>query len=249
MQSFDLPPGEVSSLRGDVAIVGMACLFAGAPDLDTYWRNILAKVDSISDPPADEWDPKIFYDPKSDSNDRVYCKRAGYIGDLARFRPMDFGVMPVTVDGGEPEQWLALQIAHEALLDAGYAEPPKEHLRTEVILGKGTYVNRGSLTVGYHGIVVEQFLQALKNLHPEYTEAEILAIKKELKGGLPPSVPIRPPLLSATLLQGALPTGWTSWVPASRWMQRVLLVRWLSRSACEIFLAANVIWFWRAART
>ncbi len=204
MQSFDLPPGEVSSLRGDVAIVGMACLFAGAPDLGSYWRNILAKVDSISDPPADEWDPKIFYDPKSDSNDRVYCKRAGYIGDLARFRPMDFGVMPVTVDGGEPEQWLALQIAHEALLDAGYAEPPKEHLRTEVILGKGTYVNRGSLTVGYHGIVVEQFLQALKNLHPEYTDAEILAIKKELKGGLPPFSADTAPALIGNIIAGRI---------------------------------------------
>ncbi|HEY2011890.1 MAG TPA: beta-ketoacyl synthase N-terminal-like domain-containing protein, partial [Bryobacteraceae bacterium] len=93
----------------------MGCLFAGAPNLDTYWQNIISKVDSVSDPTADEWDPKIFYDPQSTSNDRVYCKKGGYIGDLAQFRPLDFGIMPITVDGGEPDQWLALRVAHEAL--------------------------------------------------------------------------------------------------------------------------------------
>src|SRR5271165_4071610 len=85
--------------RGEIAIVGMSCLFAGAPDLDTYWRNIISKFDAVSDPPPGEWDPKLFYDPESKSNDRVYCKKGGYIGELSQFRPLDFGVMPVTVDG------------------------------------------------------------------------------------------------------------------------------------------------------
>jgi acyl transferase domain-containing protein/phosphopantetheinyl transferase (holo-ACP synthase) len=191
-------------LRGDIAIVGMGCLFAGAPDLDTYWRNITSKFDAVSDPPADEWDPKVFYDPASQSNDRVYCKRGGYIGDISQFRPVDFGVMPVTVDGGEPDQWLALRVAYEALADAGYSELPDAHLRTEVILGKGTYVNRGNLTVGYHGMIVEFFLQALRNLHPEYTESEIRDIKKELKAGLPPFSADTAPALIGNIIAGRI---------------------------------------------
>uniref|UniRef100_Q026V6 Beta-ketoacyl synthase n=1 Tax=Solibacter usitatus (strain Ellin6076) TaxID=234267 RepID=Q026V6_SOLUE len=198
------PQPEPSPVRGDIAIVGMSCLFAGAPDLDTYWRNIISKVDSVSDPPAGEWDPKIFYDPESKSNDRVYCKRGGYIGDIASFRPLEFGVMPVTVDGGEPDQWLALRVASEALADGGYTELPKEHLRTEVVLGKGTYVNRGNLTVGYHGMIVEHFLRALKNLHPEYTESEIHAIKKELKAGLPPFSADTAPALIGNIIAGRI---------------------------------------------
>lgn len=130
------PQSSPAPRRGDVAIVGMGCLFAGAPDLDTYWRNIISKTDAVSDPPADEWDPKVFYDPQSQSNDRVYCKRGGYINDISQFRPLDFGVMPVMVDGGEPDQWLALRVAYEALADAGYKEPPSEHVRTAVILEK-----------------------------------------------------------------------------------------------------------------
>jgi acyl transferase domain-containing protein/phosphopantetheinyl transferase len=204
MKPLDPSEPTANPLSGDIAIVGMGCLFAGAPDVDTYWQNILSKVDSVSDPPADEWDPSVFYDPDSKTNDRVYCKRGGYIGDLAQFRPFDFGVMPVTVDGGEPDQWLALRVAQEALADAGYAEPPKEHVRTEVILGKGTYVNRGNLTVGYHAMIVEYFLQALRNLHPEHTDAEIEAIKKEMKAGLPPFSADTAPALIGNIIAGRI---------------------------------------------
>jgi len=91
---------EGSLLRGGVAIIGMACIFPGAPDLEMYWQNIISKVDAITDPPPDAWDPKVFYDPDSTANDRVYCKRGGYLGDAARFNPLDYGIMPVTVDGG-----------------------------------------------------------------------------------------------------------------------------------------------------
>ena len=134
-------------------------------------HRLQGRCDLRSAAPTD-WDPKLFYDPNSNANDRVYCKRGGYIGDLAQFNPLDIGVMPVTVDGGEPDQWLALQVAHAGARRCRvYADRPKEHTRTEVILGKGTYVNRGNLTVGYHGMIVEQFLQALRNLHPEYNEA------------------------------------------------------------------------------
>ena len=38
--------------RTDVAIIGMACVFPKAPDLRSFWENILAGVDAIGDPPA-----------------------------------------------------------------------------------------------------------------------------------------------------------------------------------------------------
>ena len=227
--------GGPPPLRGDIAIVGMSCLFAGAPDLDTYWRNIISKFDAVSDPPADEWDPKLFYDPESKSNDRVYCKRGGYIGELSQFRPLDFGIMPVTVDGGEPDQWLALRLAQEALVDAGYAESPKERERTEVILGKGTYVNRGNLTVGYHCMLIEYFLQVLRNLHPEYTESEVGEIKQELKGGLPPFSADTAPALIGNIIAGRIANRMTSWGPVLRLTQPAHQRFWRSRSEYAIF--------------
>jgi acyl transferase domain-containing protein/phosphopantetheinyl transferase len=195
---------EGSTLRGEIAIIGMACIFPGAADLDAYWQNITSKHDAVCDPPPDSWDPKLFYDPDSRANDRVYCKRGGYLGDLARFNPMEHGIMPVTVDGGEPDQWLALHVAHAALADAGYADRPKECARTEVILGKGTYVNRGNMTVGYHGLIIEQMLQILRSLHPEYSDADLIAIKQELKASLPPFSADTAPALIGNILAGRI---------------------------------------------
>jgi acyl transferase domain-containing protein len=54
------------------AIVGMACLFPGAPDMDRYWRNIVDGVDAIGEVPAARWDP-VFYDPASKGSATTRC--------------------------------------------------------------------------------------------------------------------------------------------------------------------------------
>ncbi|MCB0238245.1 MAG: hypothetical protein KDH08_06285, partial [Anaerolineae bacterium] len=74
------------------------------------------------------------------------------------------------LDGGEPDQWLSLKLAYDALADARYLERLKgndeERRRTAVILGKGTYLNRGNLNMVQHSLVVDQTLQVLQSLHP-----------------------------------------------------------------------------------
>ena len=173
-------------MRRDVAIVGMSCLFPGAPGLEAYWRNILAKVDAVTDPPPGSWETDIFFDPDSQENDRVYCRKGGYLGDLATFDPLQHGVMPRTVEGGEPDQWLALRVAREAFDDAGYGEEIPERERTGVILGKGTYLNRGNLSVVQHGKIVDQTLEILSALHPGMDETSRARLREELKSLLPP---------------------------------------------------------------
>ena len=188
----------------DIAIIGMACLFPGAPDLATYWSNIVGAVDCVTDPPADAWETEIFYDPESKGNDRVYCKKGGYLGALTSFDPLEHGVVPLAVQGGEPDQWLALRVAREALADAGYDDEIPERERTAVILGKGTYLNRGNLSVVQHGKVVDQTLQIIKALHPEYTAQDIDLLKKEFKKLLPPFTPDTVPGLIPNIIAGRI---------------------------------------------
>ncbi|MFC1813699.1 beta-ketoacyl synthase N-terminal-like domain-containing protein, partial [Thermodesulfobacteriota bacterium] len=38
-----------------IAVVGMGCLFPGASDLDTFWQNIVNKIDTTCDVPDDRW--------------------------------------------------------------------------------------------------------------------------------------------------------------------------------------------------
>ncbi|MBW2011012.1 MAG: hypothetical protein JRI32_05035, partial [Deltaproteobacteria bacterium] len=48
-----------------IAVVGMAGLFPGAPDIETFWQNIINKVDCICEVPEDRWivAPDSMYSP------------------------------------------------------------------------------------------------------------------------------------------------------------------------------------------
>jgi len=188
---------------GDVAIVGMSCLLPGAPDIRTFWQNIVDRKSALGEPP-DDWGGMPWFDPASTDNDRIYCKRGGYLGDIATFDPIKYGVMPLSVDGAEPEHFLALRAAYDALLDAGVPDIALNKKRTEVILGRGTFVNRGYTSLHQHGLIIDQTLRLLKELHPEYSEADLREIKKSLKAGLPPFNAETAPGLVSTVMSGRI---------------------------------------------
>ena len=171
--------------KADIAIIGMSCTFPGARDVQQYWENILAKVDSVGEVPPD-WESGFFFDPDSSANDRTYCKRGGFLGPLGQFDPSEFGVMPQSVDGTEPDHFLALRAAAEALADAGYRHENKHRERTAVVIGRGTYVNRGNTTAIQHSLAVDGVVRVLKQLHPEHSDEELTEIKRALKESLPP---------------------------------------------------------------
>ncbi|HLV02076.1 MAG TPA: beta-ketoacyl synthase N-terminal-like domain-containing protein, partial [Acidobacteriota bacterium] len=145
-----------------------------------------------------------YLDPNSEENDRIYCPRGGFLKELAEFDPVEHGVVPTSVDGTEPDHFLALRAAREALGDAGYLDRRPNPETTEVIVGRGTYVNRGNSTVIQHGIVVDQVLQILRQLHPEHSEEELQQIKRELKASLPPFNAETSPGLVPNIISGRI---------------------------------------------
>ncbi len=189
----------------DVAIVGMSCLFPGASSLEAYWDNIMSGASAISDPPPGSWDPDVYFDPDSTANDRVYCKRGGFLSGLTKFEPAKYGIIPSSVDGGEPDQWLALKLAVEALTDAGYSDLPEAVRRkTGVILGRGTYLNRGNFIVAQHGIIVDQTMSLLATLCPQFGTEELAEIRSGLKANLPPFTTDTVPGLVPNIITGRI---------------------------------------------
>ncbi|MCR9090959.1 MAG: 6-deoxyerythronolide-B synthase, partial [Proteobacteria bacterium] len=173
----------MSQVPADIAIVGVAGCYAGAANAQAFWQNILDKVDAVG--PADaEWTGP-YLDPGSKENDRIYTNQGGFLRDLAEFNPSEYGIMPSSIDGGEPDHYLALKLARDALQDAGYARGGYDPERAGVILGRGTYVNRGYSTVMQHGMVVDQTLQALRAARPDISDAELVEVRKRLKAQLP----------------------------------------------------------------
>lgn len=168
----------------DIAIIGLAAAYPGAKEVASYWQNILNKVDAVKEMP-DDW-ALPFYDPDSTANDRMYTRKAGFLGDLAEFNPAEFGTMPSAVEGGQPDQYLALKLARDALWDAGYQDRPFNREKTGVILGHGNYMNHGYGNMLWHGSLVDQLMTLLAQLNPELTPDLLARIRRQIKDHLPP---------------------------------------------------------------
>ena len=163
-----------------IAIIGLSCLFPGAPNLDRFWRNIVDGVDAIGEVPAGRWDPS-FYDPESSALDRFYCKRGGFVDEHASFDPLPFGVMPKAAEAIEPDQLLTLRLGYEVLRDAGYESKPFARERTGVIIARGNYVTAGGLRLQQHVRVLPQVLQSLTDLFPDLPESTLAVVRERLQ--------------------------------------------------------------------
>ena len=83
--------------------------------------------------------------------------------------------MPSSIDGSEPDQFLALKAARDALADAGYLDG-HDHIATGIVLGHSPYLHRGTGNVVQHGIGVDQLLsRSLRELLPDAPEAALRA--------------------------------------------------------------------------
>lgn len=168
----------------DIAIIGMAGAYAGARDATTFWQNILDGVDAVAEA-GPEW-AGPYVDPDAKTNDRIYTTRGGFLRDLAEVDLSELGVMPNTLDGGEPDHMLALRFARDALADSGYLNKAFNRERIGIVLGRGTYANRGILTMVQHGMIMDQTMALIRGLRPDLSDAELDKLKAQFKKQLPP---------------------------------------------------------------
>ena len=161
----------------------MSCVYPGAGDLDSFWRNVSGGVDSITEVPPGRWDPE-FFDPASESVDRLYCKRGGFVDEFATFDPLRWGVMPVAAEAAEPDQLLALEVAARALADAGYQDREFPRESTGVILGRGGYIGAGVARFSSKIRNCEELILGLRALLPEVSEQELERVRREFQASL-----------------------------------------------------------------
>ncbi|WP_316752726.1 beta-ketoacyl synthase N-terminal-like domain-containing protein [Pedobacter gandavensis] len=163
--------------KTEVAIVGMSCIFPGAVDVEAFWHNIINKVDATQEVPADRIDP-IHFNAAASGVDRFYCNRGGFIPDF-EFNPSDFGILPLAVEGTEPDHLLTLSLVHKALGDAGVFEQNYSLEKTGIIIGKGNYAGPGATRAIEIVRTGEQIVSLLKDLMPNLSASEIDQVKKE----------------------------------------------------------------------
>ena len=111
-------PGTDTSEQ--IAIVGVGGIFPGAPNLDTFWSNIAAGIDTGRDVPAGRWylSPERAYAPWPPQPDRVYSTWGCFIEDFS-LDPTGLNLEQDLLRKLDPMFHLGLHAARAAYRDAG----------------------------------------------------------------------------------------------------------------------------------
>ncbi|GAB2883510.1 type I polyketide synthase [Streptomyces mayteni] len=127
---------EATDAAEPIAIIGMACRFpGGANDLDGYWRVLREGLDTTSTVPAGRWDG--YRD--ATSGPALDGFRGGFLDvPVDAFDAEAFGITPREARGMDPQQRLMLEVAWEALEDAGYRATDLEGSTASVFVGMTT---------------------------------------------------------------------------------------------------------------
>ncbi len=134
----EVSPAPVSPAPAEdtaIAIIGMSGRFPGAQNLDEYWANLAAGVDSVKEVPPERWDVRKYYDPDPKKKDRSSSKWGGFVSDIDKFDPLFFNISPAEARLMDPQQRLFLEESWKALEGAGYSPELLSKVRCGVYVG------------------------------------------------------------------------------------------------------------------
>lgn len=119
-----------------IAVVGIGCrLPGGVTGPQSYWEFLENGTDAVIEVPADRWDGDAFYDPDPMAPGRMPTKWGAYLNDIAGFDADFFGITPREAAAMDPQQRVLLEVAWEALENAGLAPDHLSESRTAVMMG------------------------------------------------------------------------------------------------------------------
>ncbi|VVC77176.1 Polyketide synthase PksL [Aquicella siphonis] len=119
----------------DIAIIGMSGVFPGAPDIDTFWKNLIEGKNSIGVIPSSRWDWKKYDgNPETDLG-RISVKWGGFIDDIECFDAPFFNMSPREAELTDPQQRIFLQVVWNTVEDSGYSVQDIAHFKTGLFVG------------------------------------------------------------------------------------------------------------------
>ena len=118
-----------------IAIIGMACRFPGANDIEAFWRLLEtggnAVVEGVPGSGEGRWG-QIFGDNAVQSEG---CRFGAFVDDIDRFDDAFFRISPVEAELLDPQQRMMLEVSWQALEDAGIDPDRLRESRTGVYSG------------------------------------------------------------------------------------------------------------------
>ena len=118
-----------------LAIVGMACRFPGAHDVEAFWDVLSAGKDMTTAMPEDRWNVDAYYDPLPATPGKMYVRHGAFIDHVDQFDPLFFGISPREAASMDPQHRLLLEVSWEALERAGLAPTQLKGSQSGVFVG------------------------------------------------------------------------------------------------------------------
>ena len=122
----------------EIAVIGMACRFPGAKNIDEFWQNLSDGRDCITRIPSDRWDLNQYYNADRAAKNTTNSKWLGALDDIDGFDPLFFRISPQEADYIDPQHRLFLQESYRAFEDAGYSSELLSNTKCGVYLGIST---------------------------------------------------------------------------------------------------------------
>ena len=169
-----------------IAVIGTAAILPDAPDMETFWANVLAARVSLKDVPAGRWEVDDFYAegaPKNVEENKTYSRIGGWVEDF-EFDWRRWRVPPGSLPQIDMTQQWAVEVSAAALEDAGYMGEGARDLpraRTGVIFANALGGENRNLS--NHRVWADQF--ARKAVEAGMPEAGREAFKAAVVDGLP----------------------------------------------------------------
>lgn len=117
-----------------VAVIGIGCWYPDAPTPARLWENVLARRRAFRRLPRERLPLDSYHDSDARAPDKTYGRNASLI-DGFQFDWIGRRIPRRTFEGTDISHWLALEVALQALGDAGYGHDTLPRERTGVIVG------------------------------------------------------------------------------------------------------------------
>jgi acyl transferase domain-containing protein len=115
-------PKITDSKDQDIAIIGVSGRYPMADDLFSFWENLRAGKDCITEIPTSRFDVSNLYHPDRKKEGSIYGKWGGFINDVDKFDALFFNISPREAELIDPQERLILETVWHTFENAGYSK-------------------------------------------------------------------------------------------------------------------------------
>ena len=161
--------------------MGVSCRFAGTSDPGAFWRLVMHRESAISPLGVD----MALAPGARNLFERPYPTHAGLLGDLYACVPRDI-TFPRQINSGENQDlYFAVQLAFDALVDAGMRPHSVDPVRGTVRLGYAPPFSASTVNWLEHTFFIDQPMDIIRRFFRSAPEDALAMVRSSLVDSLP----------------------------------------------------------------